>query len=69
MTSPGTQLRMRSNMPVRNGVLGLGVVELGCMVSVATTFFDNAGDHAENRWSFGLFGNEWETARCMGKVI
>ena len=39
------------------------------MVSVAGTFFDSAGDNVENRWSFGLFGNEWETARCMGKVL
>ena len=46
-----------------------GVVEVGCMVNVAATFFDDAGDHVKNRWSFGLFGNEWETARYMGKVI
>ena len=47
-----------------------GVVEpVGCMVGVAATFFDIAGDHFENRWSFGLFGNEWGKARCMGKVI
>ena len=47
----------------------LCVVEIGCMVSVAATFFDHAGDNVEDCWSFGLFGNEWETARCMGKVI
>ena len=47
----------------------LGMVEVGCMVSVAATFFDHAGDNVEDCWSFGLFGNEWETAQCMGKVF
>ena len=47
----------------------LGVVEVGCMVSVAATFFDHAGDNVEDCWSFVYFGNEWQTARWMGKVI
>ena len=39
------------------------------MVSVAATLFDHAGDNVEDCWSFVLFGNEWQTPRCMGKVI
>ena len=42
---------------------------VGCMVGIAATFLDIACDYFENFWSFGLFGNVWETARCMGKVI
>ena len=47
----------------------LGVVEVGCMVSVGATFCDTDGDNVEDCWSCVLFGNEWQTARCMGKVI
>ena len=64
----GTQLRMRSNRPVEkwrqvwssqpDAWWALQRLSLILLVIIS-----------RNVGHLGLFGNEWETARCMGKVI